>query len=119
MGFGISPSPLRGIADARISEDGAAARLALVILVTTRTRSTRKRSQLRSHPDIDRERLRRRDRAVVEQHVRYRDRDRRLRIEEGAESPELTIEQVVYGPEDLQLLRDPVRTVQVRGPVVR
>jgi len=93
--------------------------LALVILVTTRTRSTRKRSQLRTHPDIDRERLRRRDRAVVEQHVRYRNRDRRLRIEEGAESRELAIEQVVYEPVDLQLLRELVRAVQVRDPVVR
>src|SRR5207249_720609 len=73
-----------------------------------------KRSQLRTHPHIDRERLRRRDRAVVEQHVRYRDRDRRLRIEEGAESRELAIEQVVYEPVDLQLLRELVRAVQVR-----
>src|SRR5260370_3957430 len=101
-----------------MSEDGAAARLALVILVTTRTRSTRKRSQLRTHPAIARERLRRRDRAVVEQRVRYRDRDRRLRIEEGAESGELAIEQVVYEPVDLQLLRELVRAVQVRDPVV-
>jgi len=56
---------------------------------------------------------------VVEQHVRYRDRDRRLRIEEGAESRELAIEQVVYEPVDLQLLRELVRAVQVRDPVVR
>src|SRR6516164_6695045 len=91
----------------------------LVILVTTRTRSTRKRSQLRSHADIDRKRLRRRNRAVVEQRVRYRDRDRRLRIEEGAESRELAIEQIVYKPVDLHLLRELVRAVQVRDPVVR
>src|SRR6516165_10563023 len=61
-------------------------------------RNARKRSQLRTHPDINREWLRRRDRAVVEQHVRYRVGDRRLRIEEGAEGREFAIEQVVYDP---------------------
>src|SRR5215470_15787389 len=88
------------------------------ILVTTRTSSTRKRSQLRTHPHVDREWLRRRDRTVVEKHVRYRDRDRRLRIEEGAESRELAIEQVVYEPVNLHLLGELVRAVQVRDPVV-
>src|SRR6516165_6410572 len=108
------------MAEARIAEDGAAARLALVILVTMRTKEhAPKRSQLRSHADIDRKRLRRRNRPVVEQRVRYRDGDRRLRIEEGAESRELAVEQVVYEPVDLHLLRDLVRAVQVRDPVVR
>src|SRR6516162_9465316 len=74
--------------------------------------------QLCAHPHIDRERLRWRDRAVVEQHIRYRERDRRLRIEEGAESRELAIEQIVYEPVDLQLLRELVRAVQVRDPIV-
>src|SRR6516162_4420344 len=106
------------MAEARVCEDGAAARLALVILVTTRTSSTRKRSQLRTHPHIDRERLRRRDRAVVEQHVRYRDRDRRLRIEEGSEGREFAIEQVVYEAVDLHLLGELIRAMQVRDPVV-
>src|SRR6516165_4932539 len=81
-------------------------------------RNARKRSQLRTHPDINREWLRRRDRAVVEQHVRYRVGDRRLRIEEGAESRELAIEQIVYEPVDLQLLRELIRAVQVRDPVI-
>src|ERR1700746_4079562 len=90
-----------------------------MVLVSARTRGAPKRSQLRSHPHIDRKRLRRRNRAVVEQRVRYRDRDRRLRIEEGAVSRELAIEQVVYEPVDLHLLRDLVRAVQVRDPVVR
>src|SRR5260370_698190 len=71
--------------------------------------------QLCAHSHIDRERLRRRNRAVVEQHVRYRDRDRRLRIEESAESRELAIEQVVYEPVDLQLLRERVRAGTPRG----
>src|SRR6516162_4926224 len=83
-----------------------------------RTAHAPKRSQLRSHADIDRKRLRRRNRAVVEQRVRYRDGDRRLRIEEGAESRELAIEQIVYKPVDLHLLRDLVRAVQVRDPIV-
>src|SRR5262245_25228891 len=74
--------------------------------------------QLRTHPHIDRERLRRCDHAVVEQHVRYRDRDRRLRIEESAEGREFAIEQVVYDPVDLPLLGELVRAVQVRDPVV-
>src|SRR6516165_4420743 len=81
-------------------------------------RNARKRSQLRTHPDINREWLRRRDRAVVEQHVRYRVGDRRLRIEEGAEGREFAIEQVVYDPVNLQLLGELVRAVQVRDPVV-
>src|SRR6516162_4072859 len=81
-------------------------------------RNARKRSQLRAHPDIDRERLRRRDRAVVEQHVRYRVGDRRLRIEERAEGREFAIEQVVYEPVNLQLFGELVRAVQVRDPVV-
>src|SRR6516162_4262639 len=83
-----------------------------------RTGGAPKRSQLRTHSHIDRERLRRRDRAVVEQHVRYRVGDRRLRIEESAESREFAIEQVVYEPVNLQLLRELVRAVQVRDPVV-
>src|SRR5262245_62775562 len=87
------------------------------MLVSTR-RDARKRSQLRAHPDINREWLRRRDRAVVEQHVRYRVGDRRLRIEEGAEGREFAIEQVVYEPVNLQLLCELVRAVQVRDPVV-
>src|SRR5262245_42352875 len=74
--------------------------------------------QLRAHPDIDRERLRRRDHAGVGQHVRYRKGDRRLRIEESAESREFAIEQVVYDPVDLPLLGELVRAVQVRDPVV-
>src|SRR5215469_17559714 len=57
-------------------------------------------SQLRTHPHIDRERLRRRDHAGVVQHVRYCDRDRRVRIEESAEGREFAIEQVVYDPID-------------------
>src|SRR6516165_6559875 len=64
------------------------------------------------------ERLRRRDRAVVEQHVRYRVGDRRLRIEERAEGREFAIEQVVYEPVNLQLFGELVRAVQVRDPVV-
>src|SRR5262245_51312419 len=87
------------------------------MLVSTR-RDARKRSQLRAHPDINREWLRRRDRAVVEQHVRYRDRDRRLRIEEGAEGREFAIEQVVYEPVNLQLLGELIRAMQVRDPIV-
>jgi hypothetical protein len=74
--------------------------------------------QLCAHPHIDRERLRRRDHAVVEQHVRYRERDRRLRIEESAESREFAIEQVIYEPVDLPLLGQLVRAVQVRAPVI-
>src|SRR5947207_207361 len=74
--------------------------------------------QLCAHPHIDRERLRRRDHAGVAQHVRYRERDRRLRIEESAEGREFAIEQVVYDPVDLQLLGELVRAVQVRDPVV-
>ena len=81
------------------------------MLVSTR-RDVRKRSQLRAHPDINREWLRRRDRAVVEQHVRYRKGDRRLGIEERAESREFAIEQVVYEPVNLQLLGELVRAVQ-------
>src|SRR5262245_57873408 len=77
-----------------------------------------KHSQLRPQPDIDRERLRRRDHAGVVQHVRYCDRDRRLRIEESAEGREFAIEQVVYDPIDLPLLGQLVRAVQVRDPVV-
>src|SRR5262249_35547619 len=77
-----------------------------------------KHSQLRPQPDIDRERLRRRDHAGVVQHVRYRDRDRRVRIEEIAEGREFAIEQVVYDPVDLPLLGELVRAVQVRNPVV-
>src|SRR5262245_6888697 len=77
-----------------------------------------KHSQLRAQADIDRKRLRRRNHAVVEQHVRYRDRDRRLRIEESAEGREFAIEQVVYDPVDLPLLSQLVRAVQVRDPVV-
>src|SRR5262249_47269232 len=65
-----------------------------------------------------RERLSRRDHAVVEQHVRYRERDRRLRIEESAEGREFAVEQVVYEPVDLPLLGELVRAVQVRDPVV-
>src|SRR5215472_14559077 len=87
------------------------------MLVSTR-RDARKRSQLRAHPDINREWLRRRDHAGVAQHVRYRERDRRLRIEESAEGREFAIEQVVYDPVDLQLLGELVRAVQVRDPVV-
>ena len=68
--------------------------------------------QLCAHPHIDRERLRWRDRAVVEQHVRYRDRDRRLRIEKGPEGREFAIEQVVNEPVNLQLLCELVRAVQ-------
>jgi len=75
-------------------------------------------SQLRTHPHVDRERLRRRDHAGVVQHVRYCDRDRRLRIEESAEGREFAIEQVVYDPVDLPLLGQLVRAVQVRDPVV-
>src|SRR5262245_14542775 len=75
-------------------------------------------SQLRTHPQIDRERLRRRDHAGVVQHVRYCDRDRRLRIEESAEGREFAVEQVVYDPVDLPLLSQLVRAVQVRDPVV-
>ena len=55
---------------------------------------------------------------MVEQHVRYRDRDRRVRIEEGPEGREFAIEQVVYDPVDLQFLSELVRAVQVRDPVV-
>src|ERR1700757_5048122 len=55
---------------------------------------------------------------MVEQHVRYRERDRRLRIEESAEGREFAIEQVVYEPVDLPLLGQLVRAVQVRDPVV-
>src|SRR5262245_41004523 len=87
------------------------------MLVSTR-RDARKRLQLRAHPDINREWLRRRDRAVVEQHVRYRIGDRRLRIEESPEGREFAIEQVVYEPVNLQLLGELVRAVQVRDPVV-
>src|SRR6516164_1495294 len=90
----------------------------LVRLVSTRTMGARWRTQLRTHPHINRERLHRRNRAVVEQHVRYRDRDRRLRIEEGPESREFAIEQVVYNPVDLQLLGELIRAMQVRDPVV-
>src|SRR5262245_34807173 len=75
--------------------------------------------QLCAHPHIDRERLRRRDHAGVVQHVRYRDRDRRLRIEESAEGREFAIEQVVYDAVDLPLLGELIRAVQVRDPVVR
>src|SRR5262245_7205070 len=56
--------------------------------------------------------------AGVGQHVRYRDRDRRLRIEESAEGREFAIEQVVYDPVDLPLLGELVRAVQVCDPVV-
>jgi hypothetical protein len=55
---------------------------------------------------------------VVEQHVWYRERDRRLRIEESAEGREFAIEQVVYEPVDLPLLGQLVRAVQVRDPVI-
>src|SRR6516162_2851783 len=55
---------------------------------------------------------------MVEQHVRYRKGDRRLRIEESAHGREFAIEQVVYEPVDLQLLGELVRAVQVRDPVV-
>src|SRR5262245_37414954 len=75
-------------------------------------------SQLRTHPHIDRERLRRRDHAGVVQHVRYCDRDSRVRIEESAEGCEFAIEQVVYDPIDLPLLGQLVRAMQVRDPVV-
>src|SRR5262249_5638495 len=74
--------------------------------------------QLRAQADIDRKRLRRRDHAGVVQHVRYCDRDRRLRIEESAEGREFAIEQVVYDPVDLPLLSQLVRAVQVRDPVI-
>src|SRR5215471_7875131 len=74
--------------------------------------------QLCVHPHIDRERLRRRDRAVVEQHIRYRERDRRLRIEEGPEGREFAIEQVVDEAVDLHLLGELIRAMQVRDPVV-
>src|SRR5262249_33455012 len=77
-----------------------------------------KHSQLRAQADIDRKRLRRRDHAGVVQHVRYCDRDRRLRIEESAEGREFAIEQVVYDPVDLPLLSQLVRAVQVRDPVI-
>src|SRR5215468_8720063 len=87
------------------------------MLVSTR-RDARKRSQLGTHPDINRQWLRRRDRAVVAVYVRYRVGDRRLRIEERAEAREFAIEQVVYDPVNLQLLRELVRAVQVRDPVV-
>src|SRR6516165_4449901 len=109
--------PLRGTAEVRVSTDRAAACVEmhrLVRLVSTRTMGARWRSQLRTHPHINRERLHRRNRAVVEQHVRYRDRDRRLRIEEGPESREFAIEQVVYNPVDLQLLGELIRAMQVR-----
>ena len=76
------------------------------------------RSQLCPQAEINRERLSWRDHAVVEQHVRYRDRDRRLRIEESAEGREFAIEQVVYEPVDLPLLGQLVRAVQVRDPVI-
>src|SRR5215471_402980 len=74
--------------------------------------------QLRTYPHVNRERLRRRDRAVVEQHVRYRKGDRRLRIEESAEGREFAIEQVVDETVDLQLLGELIRAMQVRDPVV-
>src|SRR5215831_12083093 len=74
--------------------------------------------ELCAHPHIDRERLRRRDSTVVPQHVRYRDRDRRLRIEEGPEGREFAIEQVVDEAVDLQLLGELIRAMQVRDPVV-
>src|SRR5262249_56511093 len=91
----------------------------LVRLVGMRTRGTREAfTTSREHSHINRERLRRRDRAVVEQHVWYRDRDRRPRIEEGPEGREFAIEQVVYEPVNLQLLGELVRAVQVRDPVV-
>ena len=90
-----------------------------MVRVSARTGDAPKRSQLRAHPHIDRKRLRRRNRAVVEQHVRYRDCDRRLRIEKSPESREFAIEQVVYEPVDLHLLGELVRAVQVRDPIVR
>src|SRR5215831_5985592 len=74
--------------------------------------------QLCVHPHIDRERLRRRHRAGIGQHVRYRDRDRRMRVEEGAEGREFAIEQVVYDPVDLPLLGRLVRAAQIRDPVI-
>src|SRR5262249_32181431 len=77
-----------------------------------------KHSELRTHPHIDRERLRRRDRAVVEQHVRYRKGDRRLRIEEGPEGREFAIEQVVDEAVDLDILGELIRAMQIRDPVV-
>jgi len=113
--------PQRG--EARDRRRGAAHvhRSALWRGATTRPNmlfSCRVALQLRTHPDVDRERLRRRDRTVVEQHVRQRVRDRRLRIEEGAEGREFAIEQVVYDPVDLPLLGELVRAVQVCDPVV-
>src|SRR5262249_31917839 len=74
--------------------------------------------QLCAHPHIDRERLRRRDHAGVVQHVRYCDREGRMRIEESAEGREFAIEQVVDEAVDLQLLGELIRTMQVRDPVV-
>src|SRR6516225_6024882 len=55
---------------------------------------------------------------MVEQRVRYRERDRRLRIEEGPEGREFAIEQVVYEAVDLHLLGELIRAMQVRDPVV-
>src|SRR5215510_5942658 len=55
---------------------------------------------------------------MVLQHVRYRDRDRRLRIEESADGREFAIEQIVDEAVDLHLLGELIRTMQVRDPVV-
>src|SRR5262245_9293843 len=74
--------------------------------------------QLCAHSNIDRERLRRRDHAGVGQYVRYRDRDRRLRIKESAEGREFAVEQIVDEAVDLDLLGELVRTMQVRDPVI-
>jgi hypothetical protein len=74
--------------------------------------------QLRPHPDIDRERLCRRDHAGIVQHVRYRKRDRRSRIEESADGREFAIEQIVDEAIDLDILGELIGAVQVRDPVV-
>src|SRR5947207_2896494 len=74
--------------------------------------------QLRTHAHVDRERLRGRDHAGVGQHVRYCDRDRRLRIEESADGREFAIEQIVDEAIDLDLLGELIGAVQVRDPVV-
>jgi hypothetical protein len=60
--------------------------------------------QLCAHSHIDRERLRRRNHAGIGQHIRYRNGDRRLRIEESAKGREFAIEHVVYDSVDLPLL---------------
>jgi hypothetical protein len=86
------------------------ARFAAVVIEPGATLLTVKLS-LPTHP-------KKADHAGVGQHVRYRNRDCRLRIEETADGREFAIEQIVDEAIDLEILGELIRAVQVRDPVV-